>query len=411
MNSEAVVAQSTAPKRKRRTQAKVRPTVGTIQERNGSWFWLFYSLGKKVSVKLGRTSEITSKSAACDEANRRHKNGDGPARNDSDGVTRNGSMQITEYAEEHFLKWAEREKTASTAHGYKQVYNAHLKAHFGTMKLAEYETHIATKFFGKLAAAGKLNRTSISHVQAVASKLFSNAVAEGHIADNPIAKKAKLLVKPKKQKVKTLFYELEEMAQILHALDSDANAKAHAVMALTFVGLRRAETMGLKWEDLNLASGSLWVRRSAWMGKASETPKNQNSVREVTLGTIATNSLLRWKRLAPTSLNGFVFENEAGKPLDLGLFSTRHLRPALEAKGVVCWKGFHSGRRGAETEMQRFTNGNAQTTHAHFGHSVEVAQSHYTGPVPEETRKAALALDAAVAEKITVVANSIHRVQ
>ena len=61
--------------------------------------------------------------------------------------------------------------------------------------------------------------------------------------------------------------------------------------------------------------------------------------------------------------------------------------------------------------MQRHTNGNSQITSHHFGHSKEVADAHYTKPLPEETKKAALALDAAVAAKLALVVNSSQRVQ
>ena len=99
-------------------------------------------------------------------------------------------------------------------------------------------------------------------------------------------------------------------------------------------------------------------------------------------------------------MNDYVFENEAGNPLDLGQYSHRVLIPTLESRGIDCWKSYHSGRRGAETEMQRYTNGNSQITSHHFGYSKEVADAHYTKPLPDETKKAALAFDAALAAAI-----------
>jgi len=53
--------------------------------------------------------------------------------------------------------------------------------------------------------------------------------------------------------------------------------------------------------------------------------------------------------------------------------------------------------------MNRHTRGNSQVTSHHFGHSKEVADAHYIKPIPEETRKAALALDAALASKKLVL--------
>jgi hypothetical protein len=69
----------------------------------------------------------------------------------------------------------------------------------------------------------------------------------------------------------------------------------------------------------------------------------------------------------------------------------------LEKYGLK-WKGYHAGRRGAETEMNRFTNGNSQITAHHFGHTTQVADGHYVKPLPEETRRVALAFDLALSD-------------
>jgi hypothetical protein len=50
--------------------------------------------------------------------------------------------------------------------------------------------------------------------------------------------------------------------------------------------------------------------------------------------------------------------------------------------------------------MNRYTNGNSETTSYHFGHTKAVADAHYIKPLPEETRVAALALDSALSETI-----------
>jgi hypothetical protein len=64
------------------------------------------------------------------------------------------------------------------------------------------------------------------------------------------------------------------------------------------------------------------------------------------------------------------------------------------------WKGYYGGRRGAETEMNRYTNGNSQTTSHHFGHTKAVADAYYIKPIPEETKIAAHALDNTLGETI-----------
>src|SRR5436853_5038896 len=95
--------------------------------------------------------------------------------------------------------------------------------------------------------------------------------------------------------------------------------------------------------------------------------------------------LEHYRTSQPTNI--YLFENSALHPLDLGAYSVRVLRPLFEKHGLQ-WKGFHAGRRGAETEMNRFTNGNSQITAHHFGHTKAVADAHYVFELPDETVKA-----------------------
>ena len=75
--------------------------------------------------------------------------------------------------------------------------------------------------------------------------------------------------------------------------------------------------------------------------------------------------------------------------------TTRAIRPALARLGYE-WKTLFAGRRGAVTEMNRSTNGNTQIVSHHFGHSPEVEAANYLKAVPEDTKRAALALDSAL---------------
>ena len=72
-------------------------------------------------------------------------------------------------------------------------------------------------------------------------------------------------------------------------------------------------------------------------------------------------------------------------PLDLDALARDVIRPVFAASGLE-WKGYYGGRRGAETEMNRYTNGNSQITSHHFGHTKAVADAHYIKPIPEETK-------------------------
>ena len=125
--------------------------------------------------------------------------------------------------------------------------------------------------------------------------------------------------------------------------------------------------------------------------------RDKRRVRDVHIGPVLV-SILKQFRAAFPSASGYVLENSKNHPLELGQYSTRVIRPMFKELGLE-WKGYHAGRRGAETAMARHVNGDAQLVADHFGHSMEVAMQHYIKGVPEETRRAALALDGQLSNK------------
>lgn len=220
--------------------------------------------------------------------------------------------------------------------------------------------------------------------------IFRLAASRGYIIANPIAA-ADPTVKPKAPQ-ETEHYTLEEMAITLMALDADDHARDHSIMALAFAGLRRSEISGLMWEDIDYTASLLRVQRSAWQGIAGDRPKNRASKRVVALDAVIIVSLKRWQKLsAADNKNGFVFENGAGKPLDLGLYSQRVLCGETGenkfGKLGLTWRGFHSGRRSAVTEMRN--HGKPEDVARHFGHSVQVADDLYDKGRIQATKAAA----------------------
>lgn len=366
-----------------------RLKMGSIIKRHGSWHWRYYENSKQRSVKLVDVSDqYRSKKdvipLANAEASRIAPSADTPAA---------GKTRVVEFTESVFLPWVQSERKPATYDGYRKLWQGHLRDHFGAMLLRECQPHHATEFLTKLAKGG-MGRYSISHVRALMSGIFAHAVARGFLSVNPIHD-CKVLVSPKPP-AEAPHYTVEEMRAILAGLRSIPQALV--TMALCFVGLNRAEIRGVRWDDVDLAHGVIRVRRSVW-GKnhVSEGGKSSRRKRDVTIGPVLVGILETFRAKYP-SASGYVLENATGHPLELGQFSTRTIRPALKKLGLE-WKGYHAGRRGAETEMNRFTNGNSQITMHHFGHSKEVADQHYVKPLPEETRRAALLLDGALASE------------
>ncbi len=98
-----------------------------------------------------------------------------------------------------------------------------------------------------------------------------------------------------------------------------AQAKATGVYEMYYIelatGLRRGELLGLKWDDIDMKQGIIWIRRqiSRIDGKIMEAPlKTKNSYRTVTISPQAIEVLKQQK----TKTNDqYVFPSSNGGPI------------------------------------------------------------------------------------------------
>jgi hypothetical protein len=88
-------------------------------------------------------------------------------------------IRTVDFWDERYLPYCEAivpltgqpRKKPSTVRGYKQIWNQHLKPHFGKMTLQEYEPAIGKQFLQSLTCTQ--NKNTIRHIKALALR-FSN---------------------------------------------------------------------------------------------------------------------------------------------------------------------------------------------------------------------------------------------
>jgi integrase len=131
-------------------------------------------------------------------------------------------------------------------------------------------------------------------------------------------------------------------------------------------GLRQGELLGLKWEDVDLEGGKLYVRRSlkvADQGLVFGPTKNKASRRSVPLNKSAVAALKAHRlrqneeRLRLGELwedHGLVFPNRVGKPINHSNLYNREFKTLLKRAGLQD-QGFtfHSLRHTFATELFR----------------------------------------------------------
>jgi len=275
-------------------------------------------------------------------------------------------MRVVDFWEQRYLPHCEEvkaitgqpRKTPATVRGYRQIWNQHLKTHFGAMTLQEYTPHTGTRFLDSLT--GTQGKATLRHIKACATSLFKRAVNEQHIQVNPWHDVQ--MPDDAEDSAPTQHYTVEEAENIISALVDRVDCQL--IMALAcFLGLRPGEIAALRWEDFDAENVN--IRRSVVRGIVG-TPKTQESIASLPLIDRVIVPLELWRQKSPDT-SGWVFPSVNNTPIDLHNLVARIIRPAIEKQGLV-WKSLYAGRRGAGTAIIARTNGNAAIGQALLRH-------------------------------------------
>ena len=322
--------------------------------------------------------------------------------NGNRAVNRAVDMTVADFWEQVYLPYCEAivrhtgqpRKKPSTLRGYKQIWNQHLKAHFGTMTLQGYEPHIGTQFLESLTATQ--NKNTIRHIKALGSSIFKRAVIERRIKMNPWHD-----VEMPDDAIDgspTEHYTWEEAEDIISALVDHEDCQLIVALAC-FLGLRPGEIAGLRWEDFD--KDYVHIRRSVVRGKIG-TPKTVESLAPIPLIDPVRIPLKLWRQKSGNRTEGWLFSSEADTPATLNNFVNRIIKPTLKAKKIT-WKrgGLYCGRRGACTEAIEKTNGNyaiaqALLRHKHMTTTLKVYKKQIT---PDAFKAGMRMLEAATKHK------------
>jgi integrase len=306
------------------------------------------------------------------------------------GVANTGPMGVVEFWDKVYLPFIESTNNLkpSTVHGYIQVWNQHLKEHFGTLHLSDYKTHMMSNFLTSLAK--DLRPRTLNSIKWLASAVFAHAVATGNCDTNPI-RDAKVLGKMLKHG-DTKSYTLEEMENVISVLVD--NVECQLVMALSFfAGLRKGEIQGLQWSDID--GGFIHVCRAFSRGIVGP-PKSTRAVRSIPIIQPVRGLLKLWRGKAGDEV--WVFTNSEGNALNLDRLAREVIKPALR-KAKIEWKGYHAGRRGLGTELRGIT-GNSTAARDVLGHTTtRVTEQHYEHVLPEEALRGMKQLEAKTVSK------------
>src|SRR5882762_2675707 len=370
---------------------------GHIYEASGAFFVRYYVS----AIVDGKATRVQRSYRLCGKDDKYHsrtcKAVKQKAAEHMDTVNANAApvndQTIAAFWEKTYLPFAEENLRASTVHGYKQIWGQHLSTHFGTTALRDYKTHIGSLFLTSLSK--KLGRATIQHIRSLASGIFAHAVNVGVIESNPWHD-VKVLGKTK-EPGETAHYTLQEAEDIISALVEHVDCQLIVAFAF-FLGLRPGEIQGLRWEDVDSVAddqGLQWIhiRRAVARNVIGET-KTTSSVASLPLIAPVLIPLNLWRAKRGNPVEGWIFPNGKGKPVDLRSIIGRTIVPTLAAKKIE-WKTLYAGRRGAATILTQLT-GDALAAKELLRHkNIAVTTDKYVKAIPEALLKGIKLLEAA----------------
>lgn len=185
----------------------------------------------------------------------------------------------SEWFERHRPEWRE-----STTGDYEWALTHHLLPFFAGHRLSAITVEEVDRYKAAKLRAGKLGAATINKTLVRLAQILDEAQEYGHIDRNP--------AKGRRRRVKATrpdraWVEPEQLMALIEAADSWHRP---VVATLAGAGLRVGEACGLRWRDVNLATGTLTVR---------ESKTDAGAGRRVDLPGGLVDELAEWKARSP----------------------------------------------------------------------------------------------------------------
>lgn len=288
------------------------------------------------------------------------------------------SLLFAEAAEEWLLE-VKKCRKPSTYTKYSTICHGHLEKMFAGIYLADITDALVKK-----CLEPSLSASSIKSIYCVLGQILLYA-SQKYFFVSPKLKRPAEAVKKKPVEVLTR----GEQGKLFPLLYQETTPHKLAVLLCLHTGLRLGEVCALKWEDIDLGSGSLMVNHTVQRlyveGCSTKTilmetaPKSEHSKREIPLSSEMTALLLR-------SRNGqgrYLFGGK--KPLEPRTLQ-EHYKRFLQAADIP-YKNFHTLRHTFATNCIE-GGADVRSLSEILGHSdVQITLNRYVHPSMETKRR------------------------
>ncbi|MPZ14364.1 MAG: tyrosine-type recombinase/integrase [Chloroflexi bacterium] len=303
---------------------------------------------------------------------------------------------------EAYLRWWLEEQAkpttrASTFRTYRMYVERHIIPAIGNVRLTRLSAQHVQTMLNQKQREGLAPR-SVVKIRAILRRALGKAAKQGTVRFNA----AQLADPPKVER-----YDVRPLtaAQVRMFLDGVRDERLSVLFALAVTtGLRQGEALGLRWEDIDLETGALSVRRQ--LQRIDGRPvlvelKTAAGRRALVLPAFVTAALREHhrrqleERMAVADISqdhGLVFCRPDGTPLE-GSRITHQLQAILKRLGLPHQR-FHDLRHGAAS-LLRAQGADLKLISATLGHSqVAITADLYTHLFSEASADLAVRMDA-----------------
>lgn len=219
---------------------------------------------------------------------------------------------------------------------YAQVIAGRLEPFFRKIKLVAVSRELVEQYRNHVIgvqsrSGGPLSARTINRELTLLSAMFEFARKRQWVTFNPVEGVDKLRVKQRDVRI----LNPDEIRRLLEHAGGTRNRVLFRTAVET--GMRQGELLALRWDDVDLMSGCLRVRRSYRKGYEDE-PKTERSKRLIGLTPQLIQELADWRSGCPTPKDPdkpqLVFPNSSGHYEKHYNLLRRHYWPALKRAGL-----------------------------------------------------------------------------
>ena len=308
-----------------------------VRKRNNAW-WVFINYhGRRKAKKVG-TREAAEKVKRQIEARL--------ALGDLGFLEERKEPTFAEYSEQWLKHHVELSCKPSTIARYRDILRLHLLPAFGAVRLGQITRAMVKMFLSKKATGGRLSRSSLRLMLCTLGGIFSHAIDDELVANNPATKLGKFTKTGKPNRQATALSR-REANQLLEA--AKEYCPQYYVLFLTALrsGLRRGELVALLWGDVQFANSEddpnrhILVQHNYVQGRFTSPKGKRNrrvdlskQLRRELLALRDTQLLVAFQAGRTTIAEDLVFPNSAGAVLDPVNLVRRYFLPCVEKAGL-----------------------------------------------------------------------------